>query len=296
MNIHNYDLIGIGEFSHGIQESWEFRFNLLKNTLKTTNKKITVFQELSIWQGENIMNNTYYDRKTDKFKKYNGIKIEKIVYTSSNDPAWGKLWQYVMHTSESKIYLKIIKFIRKHRNRINLIGVDNDKIDRDYNMYKIIMKNLNKNHINFFWAHNAHVDNRKLSQDNYKYIKNKSHKWYCGYYLRKRLKDKYCIILSNAYEGTNRFNSYCIGKNCKERKWQLKYFYEKFNYKPNKKYMNKSNKCQILNKFDNKFIEFSNSYYKTNKHGYQEIIHSKTWDFVLFWNKVTCLIPYYSYQ
>ena len=35
----NYFLIGIGEFSHGIYESWEFRFKLLKYTMKNTNKK-----------------------------------------------------------------------------------------------------------------------------------------------------------------------------------------------------------------------------------------------------------------
>ena len=29
-NLLNYNLIGICEFSHDIQESWEFRFNLLK--------------------------------------------------------------------------------------------------------------------------------------------------------------------------------------------------------------------------------------------------------------------------
>jgi hypothetical protein len=33
-------LIGIGEFSHGIKESWEFRFNLLKYAMKNSNKKI----------------------------------------------------------------------------------------------------------------------------------------------------------------------------------------------------------------------------------------------------------------
>jgi erythromycin esterase-like protein len=33
-------LIGIGEFSHGIQESWEFRFNLLKYAMKNSNKNI----------------------------------------------------------------------------------------------------------------------------------------------------------------------------------------------------------------------------------------------------------------
>ena len=51
MNYKNYDLIGLGEFSHGIRESWEYRFRLLKKMVKETNKKITIFQELSIWQG-----------------------------------------------------------------------------------------------------------------------------------------------------------------------------------------------------------------------------------------------------
>ena len=37
--ILNYKLIGIGEFSHGIMESWIFRFNLLKYAIKNTNKK-----------------------------------------------------------------------------------------------------------------------------------------------------------------------------------------------------------------------------------------------------------------
>jgi hypothetical protein len=30
--ILSYKLIGIGEFSHGIEESWDFRFNILINT------------------------------------------------------------------------------------------------------------------------------------------------------------------------------------------------------------------------------------------------------------------------
>ena len=44
------------------------------------------------------------------------------------------------------------------------------------------------------------------------------------HYLKKKLKDNYCIILSQAYEGINRFNGYCIGNNCKERTVQLNYF------------------------------------------------------------------------
>ena len=42
---------------------------------------------------------------------------------------------------ESNIFLKIIKYIRKHKDRMKIISIDNDKIDRDYDMYKIIMKN-----------------------------------------------------------------------------------------------------------------------------------------------------------
>jgi len=63
-----------------------------------------------------------------KYIKYNKIKIEKPVHNNKYESAWGKLWQYMMHTSESKICLKIIKYIRKNKDRIRLIGVDNDKI------------------------------------------------------------------------------------------------------------------------------------------------------------------------
>ena len=43
------------------------------------------------------------------------------------------------------------------------------------------------------------------------------------------------IILSQSYEGTNRFSGYCIRKNCHKRIWQLKYIYKNFKYQPNKK-------------------------------------------------------------
>ncbi len=73
MNIDDYYLIGIGEFSYGIQDSWFFRFDLLKKVIKTTDKKITIFSETSIWQGNNIINKTYYEPKTTQY-----IKTKKI--------------------------------------------------------------------------------------------------------------------------------------------------------------------------------------------------------------------------
>jgi len=210
----NHNLIGIGEFSHGIQESYEFRFNLLKYALKKSDKKIIIFNEMSVWQADNIMNNTIWSIKYNKFIKYDGIKIEEPI--QNENYVGGKLWQYINHAMESEIFLKIIKYIKKNKDRITIIGIDNDTIDRDYNMYKIVIKNYKSSNINFLWAHNDHVGDLPLGDDNLKYIKNKNHKWFVGYYLKKKLKNNYCIVLSQAYEGTNRFNGYCIGKNCKK--------------------------------------------------------------------------------
>jgi len=291
-----YKLIGIGEFSHGILESWVFRFDLLKYAMKNTNKKIIIFNEMSVWQAENIMNNTIYCRKLNKQINYcNGIKKENPVEGGDDKTPWGKLWQYMNHSTESKIFLKIIKYIRKNKDRINIIGIDNDTLDRDYDMYKNIINNYNSKNINFLWAHNDHVDDMEYSLDNLLYIKNKNHKWFCGHYLKKHFKNDYCIILSQAYEGENRFNSYCIGNHCEKRIWALKYIYKKFKYNELKKYVDKSKRYQLLKTFDNKLISFSNSYYKGNKYGVQSFNISKTWDYILFWNKVNKLEPICNY-
>jgi len=291
-----FTFIGIGEFSHGIEESWKFRFNLLKYAMKYSNKNIVIFNEIDTWMGDNTRNDTIWSRKLNQFIKYNGIKIEKPVEGGNDLPPWGKLWQYMAHSLESNIFLRIIKYIRKHKNRIQYYGIDNGKIDRDYDMYKNIMKHYNSNNINFFWAHNHHINDQPYHQYNLKYIKNKSHKWYCGYYLRKKLKNNYCIILSQAYEGTNRFNGYCIGKDCEKRIWQLKYIYKKFRYHPNKKYVKPNKKYQLLEEFDSPFINFSNSLFKSNKYGEESIDkNKKKWNYVLFWNKVNKLEPYYEY-
>jgi len=77
--ILNYKLIGIGEFSHGIMESWIFRFNLLKYVIKNSNKNIIIFNEMSIWQADNIMNNTIWSIKDNKYIDHKGIKIEEPI-------------------------------------------------------------------------------------------------------------------------------------------------------------------------------------------------------------------------
>ena len=282
--ILNYKLIGIGEFSHGIMESWIFRFNLVKYAIKNTNKNIIIFNEMSIWQADNIMNNTIWSIKDNKYIKHEGIKIEKPI--QNDNYLGGKLWQYCGHAMESNIFLKIIKYIRAHKDRITIIGIYNDKIDRDYDMYKIIIKNYKLSNINFLWGHNNHIGDLPLSNDNLLYIKNKNHKWFLGHYLKKELKDDYCIILSQAYEGINRFNSYCMGNNCEERPFQLIYFYKKFKYDKNKKYVNLNKKYQLLINYTEPLISFSNSYYKENKYGVQDYINTNIFNYILFWNEV----------
>jgi len=283
-NLLNYNLIGIGEFSHGILESWIFRFNLLKYAMKNSNKNIIIFNEMSIWQAENIMNNTIWSIKDNKYIKYKGIKLEEPI--QNNNYVGGKLWQYISHAMDSNIFLKIIKYIRKHKDRITIIGIDNDTIDRDYDMYKIILKNYRTSNINFLWASNDHIADLPLSDDNLLYIKNKNHKWFVGHYLKKKLKDNYCIVLSQAYEGTNRFNGYCMGNNCEKRTFQLKYFYKKFKYDKNKKYVNIHKKYQLLTDYTEPLISFSNSYYKGNKYGVQDYMNTNSFNYILFWNKV----------
>ena len=279
-----YKIIGIGDFSHGIQESWLFRLKILKHAMKRTNKQIIIFNEMSIWQAENIMNHTIWSIKENKFIEYDGIKIEKSV--QNNSYVGGKLWQYINHAMESDIFLKIIKYIRKHSDRITIIGIDNDKIDRDYDMYKIIKNNYNATNINFIWASNHHISTMPLSDDNLKYIENKKHKWFCGYYLKKRFTDDYCIILSQAYKGTNRFNGYCSGDNCKKRTYQLDYFFSKYKYNETKKYVDNNKKYQLLTEYNVPLVTFSNSYYQDNKYGIQQYIDTNTFNYVLFWNKV----------
>lgn len=288
-----YNLIGIGEFSHGINECWLFRFELLKYVMSHTNLNITIYNEMASWQATNIMNDTYIDINTDKPKKTKTIiKYETPIFTKKTMPPRGKLWQYSHHAMESPIMVKIIKYIKKNKNRITIIGIDNETLCRDYDMYKIIISNLDVHNVNFLWAHNSHVDCRKLELFDYVWTKDKypKLKWRCGYYLKKKLNDKYCIILSQSYEGTNRFNSWCFGKTCEKRYWTNKYFKKSFVYEPHKKYISKSGNVTLYSNFANNFIEFSNSYFDKTNFGECSIQVSKKWNYVLFFNFVTSLV------
>jgi erythromycin esterase-like protein len=295
----DFKLIGVGEFSHGIQQSWEFRFKLLKLAMRNTRKKIFIFNEMSVWQAENVMNDTIFSRETNKVVPFfeSKFKKEEPVKGNTTSSPWGVYWQYVHHSTESTIVMKIFKFVRKNKNRIQLIGVDPDNLDRDYFMYKKIMKHFDPKNINFFWAHNSHISDAPLATYNSRYLTTKnSKKFYCGHYLKNKLGNEYCIILSQAFSGQQRFNGSCIGKECETRTWSLKYTYNRFHLPSLQKYTNPRKTFQLFSEYNEPFIYFSNSFFRENELGASDILLlPKTWDYVLFWNQVTPLEPIEDY-
>jgi hypothetical protein len=199
----NYTLIGIGDFSHGNNNIWKFRFNILKDMYKNTKNQIRIFNEDTSEHCKSIMN---ISKKLSYYKNYD-------VY--QNKYGYGPLDKYCARVYDSPIYLEIIKFIRKHTERIKIIGIDPDKLSRDKQMSINILKHLKKTNINFFWGHNAHVADRHITEPYETQWNNE--KYRCGYYLKKQLKEKYCIILSTGYKGSIRFDCECDDIFCSNR-------------------------------------------------------------------------------
>jgi hypothetical protein len=269
MNYHNkYLLIGIGDFSHGDRNIWEYRLRVMKNIILETNKKILLFLEDNNYHIKNITN----INKRLSYRKSYGVFKENYPY--------GPLEKYSHRVYDSPIYLNFIKYVRKHKKRIKIIGTDNNKIARDEYMYNKIIKNINYNKINLFFAHNAHIDNRKITEP----FETKYHneKYRCGYYLKKKFKQKYCIILSTGYKGKIRFDCKCDDKYCSNRDF----------YTIPKKVMIENNisnyykyKSGIYNnnKFNNILCEYTACIFPHNNVRY---IKSKNCDFVLFFKNL----------
>lgn len=199
LNCEKYDLIRIGDFSHGDENIFEYRLKLLKYFIKNTNKNITIFNEDTEKNCKNIMN---INKKLSYYKSYGII----------NNYGYGKLDKYCYRVYDSKIYLEIIKYIRKNIGRITIIGVDGDNISRDKQMANNILKKINKNNINLFFGHNNHIGTGKITE--LYETKWSKEKYRTGYFLKKILKNKYYIILSQGYKGKIRYNGWCNDKYC----------------------------------------------------------------------------------
>ena len=259
-----YVLIGIGDFSHGDENIWKYRINFIKDLLKNTKKKITIFNEDNKFHSDNIMNS---NKRLSYYKSY-GLYKNKYPY--------GPLSKYCNRVYDSPIYLKLIKLIRKNKDRIKIIGIDPDKLERDKLMAKNIIDKLHTSHINLFFAHNGHIDSRKITTE----YETKWHneKYRCGYYLKQKFEDKYCIILSTGYKGTVRFDCNCDDKYCTNRIPYEKPIFEKFEIK---EYKNIND--GLYDKFSNKIYEFTACIFPSNKPFIQ---NTKTYDYILFFKNI----------
>ena len=266
-NYNQYDLIGIGDFSHGDNNIWIYRLKLIKFFIKNTNKKITIFNEDNDEHSKNIMNT---NKKLSYYKNY-GLYQNKYGY--------GPLTKYCYRVYDSPIYLEIIKYIRKYKNRIKIIGVDPSVIERGKYMANTILDNFNKNHINLFFAHNDHVNNQKITE---KYeTKWHNEKYRCGYYLKQKLKEKYCIILSTGYKGKIRFDCYCDDKYCTNRISYKKPIFKSFEIN---EYRNINN--GLYNKFTKPIAVYTACNFPNNK---PFMIKSKNFNYILFFKNIQSL-------
>ena len=266
-----YSLIGIGDFSHGDNNIWHYRLDLLKRVMIETKNRITIFIE-------------DLDEHTDNIKLDETLIIGDSYGVAAGKFPYGPLERYCYRAWDSPIYLKIIKYVRKHQNRINIIGVDVPRQARDKAMARNILKNLNVKHINFFWAANSHVDARRITESyELKFVPNE--KYRTGFYLKKRLKHKYCIVLSTGYQGEVRFSSACNNSDCDIRTFFEIPIFEKFKHEQYSKWVGVSDKRYMLykkNEFNEDLVEFADAKFPEDPF----VTKSRTWDYLLFFSKV----------
>ena len=262
-NYEYYNLIGIGDFSHGDENIWVYRLILLKFFITNTDKNIIIFNEDNDEHSKNIMNT---NKKLSYYKSYGLYK----------NFGFGPLSKYCNRVYDSPIYLKFIKYIRKNKSRINIIGIDPDVIKRDKQMAQNILKNINKKYINLFFAHNNHINNQKITEQ-YE-IKWHNEKYRCGYYLKQKLKDKYCIILSTGYKGTIRFDCKCNDNYCTNRTSYEKPIFKSFVIK---EYKNMEN--GLYDKFDKQIATYTACDFPNNK---QFMIKTNNYNYIIFFKNI----------
>ncbi len=262
-NYEHYNLIGIGDFSHGDNNIWIYRLNLLKYLIKNTNKKISIFNEDNEEHSRNIMN---ISKRLRYYKSYGLYKTF----------GFGPLSKYCNRVYDSPIYLKFIKYIRKNKSRINIIGIDPNVIKREKQMARNILKNINKKHINLFFAHNTHINNQKITEKHH--TKWHNEKYRCGYYLKQKLKDKYCIILSTGYKGTIRFDCKCSNEYCDNRTSYKKPIFKSFEIKEYKNI-----ESGLYDKFDKRIATYTACDFPNNQ---PFMIKTKNFNYVLFFKNV----------
>ena len=170
-------LTGIGDFSHGDANSWQFRMQIIRKLCQV--KPVQIFIE-------------------DRPEPVSHIKSDKELivgrrYDYRNEFPLSRYTAYRIYDSVE--YLEFIRFIREHKN-ITIIGVDDGTPKRDRNMARRILDQLRSDSINLFLAHNGHVDYVNCDTS-------------AGHYLLKALgnhSDGYQHIITAAFGGMVRYD------------------------------------------------------------------------------------------
>ena len=189
MIFDKYKLIGIGDFSHGINEIWTYRLCILDQILKTGSTP-KIFIEDTVYGPKNIMDNENINVKIKKYEYRHSFTLMK--YTD-------------FRIYDSPTYLKFIKFVKK--NDIEIIGVDSNDKYREKKMADNIINYIsndektkdNSLYTYLFFGHNFHIDDRQIHHAS-------MHKYTTGHYLKNKYADKYCIILTCGLCGSIRFD------------------------------------------------------------------------------------------
>lgn len=211
-NCKNYNLIGIGENTHGELTSWKYRYKIAKYLTKYFDKVIIFCEQLEPYIAN--LNN-----KNTKFNFYNENNYPTEFYPSM-----------MFQANKTIQHLKITKKFNKLVPKVKFYGIDIQivKFDKLYNSLNIKLKNIidkykniyltnptglvrnecnsliindiilqkNKNNIYLYFAHNEHIS----------YIGNEQYKTE-GFYFYKNPKIKYLSIATfspiqyNLWEG-----------------------------------------------------------------------------------------------
>lgn len=142
--------------------------------------------------------------------------------------------------------------------------------------------------INFFWAANAHVDARSITES----YEDQNDKYLAGFYLKEKLGDQYMIILTTSYQRNIRFSSICSDDECTNRTFPEKPIHKSFIYKPYKKLIKNNPKYKftehtIKNLNNVPIIEFSDAVFPDGSKYQPRVVNTNTYDMLIFFNKVT---------
>jgi len=243
--IKDYNIIGIGESTHGQKNINILRFNLIKNLLeinKNKNLYVCIEDHYSICK---YLNKYIHNKNINFIKYFNKLMppIFKNIYfykflhwcKNHNNKNKNKIFLYGldMRFNYYKSYTKLNKYVYKLHQKVS-----EDYTNRDYYMFQIFqyIYNSNKNKLNdtyFLIAHNGHINyfnifekpsiGTLLKNNHYNYCAIYSAFNYGKYTAFNPTLKKFQIITVNKKSSFIKSGFYILDKSTKNKKY---YAYE----------------------------------------------------------------------